>query len=139
MKQTPISAFEETYGMIYFARMVDKIRKHATGNLREDFVENLGKGFDGRCCDYLRVDYAALTRQTIAGASDEELLAWCYENGRPLNEGDISIWNEFLSKRGINDTTTEVLARRKADAGLAHRDDIQTMLAFFEVDEGRKA
>ncbi len=48
MQQTPISAFEATSGMLYFARMLDKIHKHAAGELRDDiliwnhFVTKLG-------------------------------------------------------------------------------------------------
>ena len=47
MKSVPISAYQETLGMTYFARMLDKIRKHDAGELREDFCDNLGTGFDG--------------------------------------------------------------------------------------------
>ncbi len=138
MKETPISAYTETDGMIYFARMLDKIRKKAGGTLREDFLENLGKGFDLRCADFLRVSYDALVARTLEGGSDEEVLDWCFQTGRPLNEGDIAIWNEYLSKRCLNDSGTPILEGRKAESNLQDRDDIQTMLEYFEVDEGRK-
>jgi gluconokinase len=137
MNTPPISAYQETSGMIYFARMLDKIRKHARGELRSDFHENLGRGFDAACADYLRVDYAALRDRVLEGGSDEEILNWCYEKGRRLNAQDLVIWNDFLRKRGWNDPVSEKLTQRKQEAGLAHRDDIQTMAQFFEFDEGR--
>ena len=125
--------------MIYFARMLDKIRLHAAGNLREDFCDNLGSGFDSRCVNFLRVDYQALVTRVLQGGSDEEILNWCFESGRKLSEGDIFIWNQYLSKVGWNDSLSETLIRRKKESGLEGRDEIQTMLEYFEYDEGRKS
>ncbi len=138
MTTPPISAYQETLGMIYFARMLDKIRLHAAGKLREDFCENLGSGFDTRCTDYLRVSYPDLVARTLAGGTDEEILQWCYATGRELSEGDIFIWNQYLSKVGWKDGAAEILTRRKKESSLESRDEIQTMLEYFEYDEGRK-
>jgi gluconokinase len=138
MKQVPISAHVETLGMIYFARMLDKIRKHAAGTLRDDFTANLGSGFDGRCVNFLQVDYGDLAKRTLLGGSDEEILRWCHEAGREPEKSDIHIWNEFLRKVGWNDEVTEILARRKRESGLGDRAEIQTMADYFDYDEGRK-
>jgi gluconokinase len=139
MKTAPLSAYQETLGMIYFARMLDKIRRHAAGTLREDFCDNLGSGFDGRCANLLRVAYADLVARVMQGGSDEEILKWCFETGRELNEGDIFIWNNYLKKAGWKDGASEILARRKKESGLEARDEIETMLEYFEYDEGRKS
>jgi hypothetical protein len=139
MSQPPISAYQQTLGMTYFARMADKIRLHAKGELRADFCENLGTGFDGRCVGFLRVSYEDLVRRVLEGGRDEEILQWCFENGRHLNEGDLFIWNEFLRKVGWNDGVSEILERRKKESGLEDRAEIQTMHEYFEYDEGRKA
>ena len=138
MQQTPISAFEATSGMLYFARMLDKIHKHAAGELRDDFHENLGGGLDKRCADYLRVPYAELSKRTLEGGSAEEVLAWCFEQGRSLDDNDILIWNHFVTKLGWNDQVTELLEQRKAESGLIDHNEIETMLEYFEYDEGRK-
>ena len=138
MKSVPLSAYQETLGMIYFARMLDKIRLNAAQKLREDFCENLGTGLDGRCTGYLRVDYADLAARVQVGGEDEEILRWCYEAGRELDKGDIFVWNEFMRKLGWNDPVTETLMRRKKESGLEGRDEIQTMAEYFEYDEGRK-
>ena len=42
-----------------------------------------------------------------------------------------------MRKRGWNDEITETLKRRKKEAGLAGRPEIDTMFAFIDVDEGR--
>jgi Domain of unknown function (DUF5069) len=139
MKATPLSAYQETLGMTYFARMLDKIRLHAAGNLREDFCENLGTGFDARCVNFLRVDYQDLTSHVLLGGSDEDILKWCHESGRELNAGDTFIWNQYLTKCGWADATSETLVRRKKESGLQDSPQIQTMAEYFEYDEGRKS
>jgi gluconokinase len=138
MKSPPISAYQETLGMMYFSRMLDKIRLAATENLRDDFCDNLGSGFDGRCVNFLRVNYEKLKIRTLEGGKDEEILQWCFEVGRELSEGDIYIWNQFLKSAGWRDGLSEILTRRKVESGLAGHDDIMTMLEYFEYDEGRK-
>lgn len=138
MNKTPVSAYQQTLGMFYFARMLDKVRLHSRGELRSDFCDNLGSGFDGRCVGFLRIDYSELVQRVLEGGSDEEILQWCYNHGRELDDGDIYIWNEFLRKVGWNDNVAEILARRKKESGLEGRDEIQTMLEYFEYDEGRK-
>lgn len=139
MKSTPISAYQEALGMIYFARMLSKIRLNAEGILREDFCQNLGSGLDARCVNFLRVSYPALVYRTLQGGADEEILQWCFETGRELSEGDIYVWNQFLKSVGWRDGVTEILTRRKVESGLADRDEIVTMLEYFEYDEGRKS
>ena len=138
MKSVPLSAYQETLGMIYFARMLDKIRLNAAGNLREDFCDNLGTGLDGRCAGFLQVDYPKLVERVLQGGSDEEILNWCFNAGRALTENDLFIWNHYLKKVGWNDATSEILIRRKKESGLEDRDGIQTMVEYFEYDEGRK-
>lgn len=118
--------------------MLDKIRKYAHGELREDFHANLGLGMDARLCRFLHVDYARLRDVVLAGASDEEALAWCRANGRPHGEEDAVVWNGFISKRGWNDEASAILAKYKAEAGWSDRADIATFFDFFDADEGRK-
>jgi gluconokinase len=73
----------------------------------------------------------------LQGGSDEEVIEWCFENGRRSDAEQIEIWNGFMQKRGWNDAATAGLVRQKIDAGLAHRDDIQTFFALFDAEEGR--
>ena len=137
IKHRPVSAYAKVGGMFLFARMLDKIRKHARGELHENHVPFLGKGFDDRLCRFFRVEYAAVTARVLAGDSDEEVFAWCQQHGRGLDESDVLIWNNFVSKRGWRDETTAALEADKAKRDLAHRGDIVTFFDFYEVDEGR--
>ena len=124
-------------GLFYFGRMLDKIRLHAKGELPSDYHANLGKGFDEKCVRFLRVSYGELAERVKKGGTDEEILQWCFEKGRRPNEDDICVWNEFMRKRGWNDEVSEILKRRKAEAGMSDRADIQTSFQFIDADEGR--
>ena len=88
--------------------------------------------------DFLRVSYPDLVARVLQGGSDEETLRWCFKSGRELSEGDVYIWDQYLRKVGWNDSYNEVLTRRKMESGLEARDEIQTILEYFEFDEGRK-
>ncbi|PYK58482.1 MAG: DUF5069 domain-containing protein [Verrucomicrobia bacterium] len=124
-------------GLVYFGRMLDKIRAHEKNKLSPDYQPNLGRGFDEFCTKFLHVQYRNLVRRVIEGGSDEEILWWCFDKGRRPSENEIYVWNEFMRKRGWNDEITETLKRRKKEAGLAGRSEIDTMFAFIDVDEGR--
>lgn len=126
-----------TQDLVYFARMVDKVQLHAEGKLPPDYVENLGEAFDKRCLNFLRISYEPFRLRVLKGGTDEELLEWCYQNGRRPTEEEVEIWNEFMRKRGWNDAGTERLIFRLEEAGYADRTDIQTMFDFIDLDEGR--
>ena len=132
------SPAEKVGGLVYFGRMLDKIRAHHRGELPPDWVPNLGKGFDGRCVRFLGVDYNDLVDRVLKGeGSDEEILKWAFEHGRRPTDEQIEIWNEFMRKCGWNDEITPTLERRKRESGLENRDDIQTMFQYIDADEGR--
>lgn len=118
MSTYPKSPKETVGGLMYFARMIDKIRQHSRGELGADYHANLGtpQSGDGMCCNFLRVDHAALTERVRAGGSDDEILEWCYTTGRRLNEGDIMVWNGFVWKLGWNDFGTRSWKKRSRRA-----------------------
>jgi hypothetical protein len=139
MATYPKSPKETTQGMMYFPRMLDKIRLHARGELGDDYQANFGapRAADGMCCNFLRVEHAKLRERVMQGGRDEEILEWCFENGRRLNEGDLLVWNGFASKLGWRDRVTPMLEQRKAAMGIADRPDIVTIPELIDFDEGR--
>jgi len=134
----PRSALDETNGLAYFPRLLDKIRLYADGKLDPEYHENLGRGADRRLIKFLRVEYDKLRERVLKGGTDSEILEWCYSKGHRLYKIDIEIWNGFITKLGWNDFASGHLAKSKAAAGLGDRDDIQTLPQLFEVEEGRK-
>jgi len=141
MSTYPKSPKEMTSGMMYFPRMLDKIRLHARGELAEDYHPNLGKPrtADGACSNFLRVKYSELRDRVLAGGGDAEILEWCYEKGRRLNEGDLVVWNGFVSKLGWNDFVTPRLEEQKQEMGITHRTDIATVGELIDLEEGRRS
>jgi len=117
--------------------MLDKIRLRAEGELPSAYHANLGTGFDEKCVKFLAVDCAELVDRVKHGGTDHEILDWCFAVGRKPTEDDIYVWNEVMRKRGWNDDVSEMVVRRKAEAGMIDRSDIQTSFQFIDTDEGR--
>lgn len=135
--KTPVSPRDSQHGLVYFPRMVDKIRLHAAGELAEDCIPNLGKGFDDRCCKFLEIDCAGLVSAVGSTLSTEEAWNWVIQHGKAPSGEQIEVWSSFMSKRGWRDEVNEILIRRKKESGFEDRDDIQTMFDYIDADEGR--
>lgn len=133
----PRSPHSKVGGLVYFGRMLDKIRLHSRGTLPADYIPNLGREYDLRCVNLLGVEYASLVERTLQGGTDEEVLEWCCQTGRRPNEEQLEVWNEFMRKRGWNDVATPRLHQRLAEGGFQDRTDIQTIFDYIDLDEGR--
>jgi hypothetical protein len=126
--------------LVYFGRMLDKIRLHAAGRLPPDYVTNLGETrpifFDARCCLFLGVSYNDMRTRVLAGGTDEEILAWAEARGRPHTDEDCVIWNRFMVKLGWRDDRSALLQVRVGEFGLTGR-PIETIFDLVDFDEGR--
>jgi gluconokinase len=131
------SDYEKVGGLVFFGRMLDKIRLKAAGRLPPGY--NLGTRdwtwFDSRCTRFLGIEYSALVERVPSGGTDEEILEWCFQRGRRPGPEEIEVWNEFLTKHGWRDGSTKALAEDKRRRGFEHRDDIQTWFDFHKADE----
>lgn len=131
------AADEMVGGLAHFGRMLDKIRLTQAGTLPDGYY--LGEGhfswWDARCCRLLGVPYNDLRVQVESGASDAEVLQWCFENGSHPNEEQIAIWSTFILKRGWRDEATAGLEEEKAECGLGDREDIQTFVELQKAQE----
>ena len=135
------SPSDRVNGIVYFGRMVDKIRLFASDKLPEGWHaargETMKGSFDARCCRFLHISYAALEIETLKGdKTDAELLEWAFRRGREPNEEEIEIWNAFMTKRGWRDAATQRVNERLAEIGLPPG-TVQTMFEFIDMDEGR--
>ena len=134
------SCYAKVGRLVYFGRMLDKIRLHAAGELPADYVVNLGDEIfltlDGRCCRFLGIKYPGLRARVLAGGSDEDALAWAHAHGTPRNDEECHVWNRFLVKLGWRDERSAVLPQRIANSGLTGK-PIETIIDHIEYDEGR--
>jgi gluconokinase len=138
------SPYAKVGRLVYFGRMLDKIRLHAAGRLPADYVANLGEQsprpflYDARCCRFLGVRYDDLKARTLAGGTDEDVLAWAHTTGAARTDDECNVWNRFMTKLGWRDDRAAILRERIAESGLADK-PIETFFDLIEFDEGHDA
>ena len=134
------SPYDKVGRLVYFGRMLDKIRLLAAGQLPAEYAANVGEAnpmfLDARACRFLGVAHAELTARTLAGGTDEEILTWAHAHGTPRNDEECTIWNAYLSKLGWRDSATSRLKQRLHEYGFDEL-PIETFFDLFDVDEGR--
>jgi carbohydrate kinase (thermoresistant glucokinase family) len=132
------SPYAKVGRIVYFGRMLDKIRLHAAGKLpAADYAANLGKGFDQRCCSFLRVNYDELKARVLtADLADAQLLDWAEQRGGRRTDEECEVWSSFMMKRGWRDDAGEILRKRIRESSLESR-PIMTMFDYIDFDEGR--
>jgi uncharacterized protein DUF5069 len=137
-EQLPRSPYDTVGGLVFLPRMFHKIRLHAEGFLPKAYHQNLGREFDGHCLSFLHLGYSDLKDRVLAGGTDEEILEWCFANGRRPHEGEFEIFNGFMQKAGWRDRTSTRLAKLLQESNLAEREPkCLTRFDFIELDEGR--
>lgn len=140
MAQVPLcNDYVEVRGVIFFARMLQKIRLNAKGALPAGYNVGMTEPtcFDARFCRFWEVDYDKIVARTLQGGTDEEVFDAIFA-GRKINPEHVLFWNGFLSKRGWRDEASAELEEVKQSHGFGARKDIQTFIDFHDADEGRK-
>lgn len=134
------SCYDKVGRLVYFGRMLDKIRLHAAGRLPPEYVANLGESrpifFDARTAVFLGLRYDQIRERVLAGGTDEEILAWAGRQGTPRSDHDCVVWNRFLAKLGWRDDRSAALQQRLVEWGLTGQ-PIETIFDLIEYDEGR--
>ena len=131
------SPYDKICGLVYFGRMLDKIRSVARGELPPEYGENFEKDFDQKCAMFLGVNYELLVNYVNEGLTDLAILQSCFGMGHRRSEGEIHMWNEFMRKRGWNDELSGILEDQKKKHAMLSRSEIQTMFQFIDADSGR--
>ena len=131
------SPYEKTCGLVYFGRMLDKIRSLARGEQPPEYAEYFEKDFDQKCALFLGVNYDLLVNYVNAGLTDQAILQSCFGMGYRRSEGEIHMWNEFMRKRGWNDELSATLENEKKKHAMLSRSEIQTVFQFIDADSGR--
>src|SRR5262245_31125538 len=131
------SPYDKTCGLVYFGRMLDKIRTLARGELPPEYVENFEKDFDQKCAMFLGINYDLVVNYVNEGLTDQAILQSCFGIGHRPSEGEIHMWNEFMRKRGWNDELSGTLENQKKKHGMLSRSEIQTAFQFIDAGAGR--
>ncbi|MBI3849408.1 MAG: DUF5069 domain-containing protein [Verrucomicrobia bacterium] len=134
----PRSPREVMAGWTYLPRFVDKIRLHLAGKLHPDYQENFTKGFDGawlKAAGLSAEQFIEVVKNTI---TDGEVCDWVIKNVKKTEAEKATHRDAILNYGRSGDSALQArLKLRKEQAGLTHRDDIETFVDFIDADEKR--
>ena len=134
----PRSPRETMDGWMHLPRYVDKIRLHLAGKLHSDYVENLGKGFDGFWLKAAGVTHDQMLEVVKNSITDGEVCDWVHQHVKKPPAEKAAHGHDMLNRPRAGDA--EAMARlkmRKEQAGMAQRDDIRNFVDFIDADEHR--
>jgi hypothetical protein len=134
----PRSPRETMCGWIYLPRFVDKIRLHLAGKLHSDYQPNFCKGFDALWLESAGVDSKAFIEVVRGSITDGQVCDWAREHVKKSESVKAAHRERMLNTPKKDDP--EAVARlemRKAQAGLAARNEIQTFVDYIDADEKR--
>ncbi len=134
----PRSPRETMCGWMHLPRFIDKIRLHLAGKLHPDYQANFCKGFDSAWLEAAGVDAKQLIEVVRHSTTDGEVCDWVRTHVQKPESVKAAHRERMLNYPKMDDP--EMLARlkmRKEQAGIAHRDDIQTFVDFIDADEKR--
>ena len=132
------SCYDKVGRLIYFGRMLDKVRLHAAGKLPSEYQKYLGDAqfftLDGRCCRFLGVCHSEIRSRTLAGDPDDAVLAWAHAHGTSRTDEECHVWNRFIAKLGWRDERSHLLPDRIAESGLTGK-PIETLIDHIPEHE----
>jgi hypothetical protein len=134
----PRSPRETMDGWSYLPRYVDKLRLHLAGKLHADYLDNLGKGFDGFWLKAAGVTHEQMLEVVKGTITDGEVCDWVRQHVRKSPAEKAAHWQDVLSRPLPNDAAAVARFKlRKEQSGLTHRDDLQTFVDYLDADEHR--
>jgi hypothetical protein len=125
-------------GWMYLPRYIDKIRLHLAGQLHSDYTENLGKGFDAMWLKYAGATHEQMVEMVKNSITDGQVCDWVRHHVKKTPAEKAAHRADMMSRPKAEDATAKArLQMRKQEAGVGHRDDIQTFVDCIDADEGR--
>src|ERR1051325_5831017 len=134
----PRSPRETMCGWMHLPRFIDKVRLHLAGKLHEDYQPNFCKGFDGTWLEMAGVDAQQFIEVVKRSVTDGEICDWGLKNVKKDESVKEAHRQRMLNYPRKDDPEMQArLKMRKEQAGLAHRNEIQTFVDFIDADEKR--
>jgi len=123
---------------MHLPRFVDKIRLHLAGKLHYDYQPNFCKGFDGLWLETAGVNAQTFIDVVRGSITDGQVCDWVLKNANKPEAVKAAHRERMLNYPKKDDPEMQArLKLRKEQAGIAHRDDIQTFVDFIDADEKR--
>ena len=134
----PRSPRETMCGWMHLPRFIDKIRLHLAGKLHSDYQPNLCKGFDGLWLEAAGVNAHEFLEVVRRSCTDGEVCDWVFHHVKKPESVKVAHRERMLGSPRKDDPEMQArLKMRKEQAGIAHRDDIQSFVDFIDADEKR--
>jgi len=131
-----------TGNLVYFPRMLAKIRLHLAGRLPDEYRENFGDAkpwvLDDICCRFLRLPHREVIAAVEAGGTDEDVLARCWVAAGARSEHEIGIWSGWMTRIGWRDAQVARIAAWKKDMDRENDVSLQTLFDMLDAEEGRR-
>ncbi len=134
----PRSPRETMCGWMHLPRFIDKIRLHLAGKLHSDYQPNFCKGFDGLWLETAGVEAQQFIDVVRKSITDGEVCDWVRNHVKPAEAVKAAHREQMLNYPKKDDAEMQArLKLRKEQAGMAHRDDIQSFVGVIDADEQR--
>lgn len=125
-------------GWMHLPRFIDKIRLHLAGKLHPDYQDNLCKGFDGLWLQTAGVDAKEFIDVVKNSITDGQVCDWVRTHVNKPDSVKAAHRERMLKSPRKDDPELQArLKMRKEQAGISHRDDIQSFVDFIDADEKR--
>ncbi len=125
-------------GWMHLPRFVDKIRLQHAGKLHPDYQANLCKGFDQLWLQTAGVNpeqFVAVVKNSI---TDGQVCDWVLKNVKQPESVKVAHKQKMLNYPAKDDAAMQERLRvRKAESGMAHREEIQSFIDYIDADEKR--
>lgn len=134
----PRSSHEKMDGWIHLPRYVDKIRLHLAGKLPADYQRNFGRGFDGMWLTAAGLTHEQMIEVVKKTVTDGEVCDWVRHQVKRSAAEKQAFAEDLINRPRPDDTAgQERFKQRKAEFGLAHRDDVKLFVDLNDADEKR--
>jgi hypothetical protein len=129
-------------GIAHLGRFIDKIRLRNAGKIQD--YNYMTVGFDKSLIDFLQIDPKTFEQRVLAGATDEDMLAWVRAHGRKPSDQEITQWSHnLLASSPQDDAARQRFAGRLKDiaakrgVALSLLPAVSTWADVIELDEER--
>lgn len=140
--QYPRSPKEETAGICFLTRLIDKIRMRNAGQIQD--YNYLTVGLDKYLLDKLEISGEDFEKRVLQGGTEAEIADWAKANGKALTEEEKAEWNNMVLTFGPKapmaqqafDRNKAALAEKRG-VSVEELSHITTWTSLIEHDEGR--
>jgi hypothetical protein len=135
----PRSPRETMCGWMHLPRFIDKVRLRLAGKLAPDYQANFCKGFDAQWLEAAGLASEQFIEVVRHSVTDGEVCDWVLRHVKKDEAAKAAHRERMLNYPKPGDLEMQArLKMRKEQAGIAHRDDIQSFVDFIDVDEKRR-